>query len=84
MDNSRLLNTKEKLQTYLNKFVQASFLSYAALFAVVGLVSWLSLHYGTDWFKDASTNTVRIWEQAGVAFAVALTVCLIAFFGKLL
>lgn len=68
----------------LDSIVQSVFLKYLALFVVVGLGSYVAIHYGTSWFKDASTNTIRVWEQAGVSMAIALTVCLGVFFSRMM
>lgn len=77
-------NQPSRIQSILQTLIQRSFFQYLALFLVVGVGSWLALHYGTNIFKNASSDTVRVWEQAGVAFGIALAVSAVAFFARLL
>ena len=81
MDSSSI--SKSRLNSIIDTLVQRSFLLYLTLFVCVGLIAWLVLHYGTKWFKNPD-RTVKIYQQAGVAAGIALVVCLIAFFGRLL
>lgn len=78
------VSTQLKLQGVMQSLIQRSFLQYLALFVVSGLGAWLFLHYGTEWFKDAATGDIRIWEQAGVALGFAIVVALVAFFTRTL
>jgi len=75
---------KSRISNLISMLIQRSFLVYLALFTVVGVGSYLALHYGTDWFQNVSNSTTRVFEQAGVAFGVALLVCSVAFFSRLL
>jgi hypothetical protein len=77
-------NPKSRIYSLIESLIQRSFLSYLALFTIVGVGSYLALHYGTNWFQNVTDNTTRVWEQAGVAFGIALLVCAVAFFSRLL
>lgn len=82
MDNFSI--SRESYNKYMSAAVQQSFIKYMILYVIVGVVAWLGLHYGTNWFKNASDDTVRVWEQAGVAASIATAVCAIAFFTRML
>uniref|UniRef100_A0A6C0JVW6 Uncharacterized protein n=1 Tax=viral metagenome TaxID=1070528 RepID=A0A6C0JVW6_9ZZZZ len=76
-------DVKDRVTTLIQRLVQRAFLQYLALFVIVGLGFWLFFHYGTEWFKNED-GTKQIWMQAGAAFAMALAICTIAYFTRLL
>lgn len=67
---------RARVMDVINKLVQRTFLNYVLMFTIVGLATFLVLHYWTDLFKD-SKGKKKTLEQAlaagGVAFAAALT-----------
>ena len=76
------MTTTSRIRNFVQSMIQRSYLLYLALFTVTGIMAYVLLHYGTDWFKDAETDTIRVWEQAGTAAAVAFIVALVAFFTR--
>lgn len=82
MDSPISMTTTQRLKNFVQTMIQRSYLQYLALFTVTAIASYVLLHYGTNWFKDADTDTIRVWEQAGTAAGVALIVALVAFFTR--
>ena len=70
--------TQGRVMGVINKLIQFVFLKYVALFAVVGVFTFLGLHYWTDIFTTdgGSKNTLY---QALASGAVALLACLSVF-----
>ena len=81
---SMSVGVRDRVMDLVNRLVQRAFLQYLALFVVAALGFWLFLHYGTTWFDDVTTGQKRIWAQAGLSIALALGVCAVAYFTRLL
>lgn len=64
-------NVQHRVTGVLNSLVQKAFLKYLALFVLVGLGTFLVLHYHTDLLKDEDGQKKTL-HQAAVAAGVAL------------
>jgi len=73
---------KQRVTGVINRLTQRALLSYLALVTVVGVVTYLVLHYWTDLFKDDTGNKI-VLHQALVAAGIALVAAATAFFGRL-
>jgi len=73
---------KGRVMGVVNKLVQFVFLKYVALFALVGVVTFLGLHYWTDIFRNED-GTKNVLNQALASLAVALVACIAVFFLRL-
>lgn len=77
-------STTGRIKNLIANLVQRSYLQYLAVFTATLVVAYLSLHYGTNFFRNVTDDTVRVWEQFGVAFGAALLVAAVLFFTRML
>lgn len=77
------MSTRDRVVQLVQKLVQRSFLQYVALFTVTCLGFYLMIHYGTTWF-NTDPETKQYYMQFLTAAGMALAVCLLAFFSRLL
>lgn len=82
--NSEKVGIRQRVSGVINRLVRRTFLNYAALVAVVGVVTFLVMHYYTDLFKNEETGNKRIIHQAIAAGGVAVVAAVAAFFARLL
>lgn len=75
---------RKRVTGVINSLVQRAFLNYMALVAVVGLATFVVLHYWTDLFRDEDTGHKKVLHQALAAAAVAGAAAATAFFARLL
>jgi hypothetical protein len=76
-------NAQSRIEGLFEQIIRRSFLQYLALFTISWVLFFLFFHYCTTWFNTSDT-TKDTMKQAGVALALSLAVCAIAFFTKML
>jgi len=75
---------RKRVTGVINRLAQRAFLNYLALVVVVGVATFLVLHYWTDVFKNEETGKKKILHQAVAAAGVAVIAAVAAFFARLL
>lgn len=77
------MTTRERIFELVKSLTQKAFLQYVALFTVTCLGFYLAIHYGTTWF-DTDNGMKEFYQQFLLAAGLALAVCVLAFFTKML
>jgi predicted ABC-type exoprotein transport system permease subunit len=83
-DSSAPTGVRARVMGVINKLVQRTFINYVLLFSLVGLASFVVLHYWTDLFKHPETGKKKTLEQALAAGGIAFVAALTAFFTRML
>jgi len=89
MDSTRVPSSektgiRKRIGGVINRLAQKAFLNYLILVVIVGVATFLVLHYYTDLFKDKDTGRKKTMHQAIAAAGVAIVAAVAAFFARLL
>jgi hypothetical protein len=74
---------RQRVSGVINRLIQRSLLNYLALVVVVGIATFLVLHYYTELFKNEDGKKI-VLHQAIAAAGVAVIAAVAAFFARLL